>query len=164
MQGRSRKPMTSGVGVAYAVKGCNECTNPTKYSIGFWDGENGTHGQLFECKNLDCELKQNRLKATDYSEENKRKVKEINESNGIFVELIKSRRKSLGIIIRKVADGLGVSCSDYSNYEMCREALPTEMVGRIEEVFDKHMNSNSDQSIIWKVRVRNEATTWTKDK
>jgi len=135
MEGRSCGPMTSGVEVAHNLKGCNECNNPTKYILGLWDGENGTHGAIYECNNLNCELKQNRLKDTDYSEENKNRVTESNESKLIFVQLIKAKRKELAITIRKMSDRLGLSCSDYSNYEMCREALPVEMVDKINSIF-----------------------------
>jgi len=108
---------------------CQTCTNPTKYIFGLWDGKNGSHGAIFECNNLDCELKQNRLKASDDSEENKRTVTIINESNNVFMQKIKAKRKELQIAIRAMADGLGVSPSNYSNYEQGRVVVPVEMAG-----------------------------------
>lgn len=136
MEGRSRKPMTSGVEIAHKLKGCNECNNPTKYVFGLWDGENGTHGAIYECNNLDCELKQNRLKAIDYSDENKKKVIAENESNMIFVDSIKEKRKELEITIRKMAMNINISCSEYSNYEQCREPFPIGMACRINTLFE----------------------------
>jgi len=109
---------------------CQTCTNPTKHPIGFWDGEN-SHGQIFDCHNLECELKQNRIKKDDLSEENKKKVIAENEANGIEMDVIKATRKELRITIYEMAKALGVSCSDYSNYEQCREVLPEDAANRI---------------------------------
>lgn len=171
MEGRNRIPMTSGVGVTYhncnpelsehwahtrfeELKNCQTCTNPTKYIFGLWDGKNGTHGQIFECRNYNCESKQNRLRDAVITEEEKKLVVATNEGNGIFVNLIKERRKELGITIMKMSQGLGISPSVYSNYEMCRVAVPLEIKDRIEaalsagnymnEILTKYGRNNHD--------------------
>jgi len=122
---------------------CQTCTDPTKHPIGFWDGEN-THGQLFDCHNHDCEAKQSKQKLTELLEEERVKVVEENSRNNIQMLLIKMKRKELQITISMMAKSLGISPSDYSNYEMCRVALPVEMVGRIEGVFRER-----EKLIIW---------------
>lgn len=114
---------------------CNTCNDPTKYSLGLWDGENGTHGQIFECHNLKCELKQSKVRDAEYLEGKKRLVVEENEKNMIFMELIKTKRIESGITNMKMSDRLGISPSVYCNYEQYREALPVEMVDKINAIF-----------------------------
>jgi len=114
---------------------CQTCTTPTKYIFALWDGPNGTHGAIFDCYNLECEIKRSRKAMDEYREEVKKDVVKVNESNNIFVDSIKLKRKELQITISKMAKSLGVSPSDYSDYETCRIALSVEMVGRINEVF-----------------------------
>ena len=116
---------------------CQTCNDPTKYIFALWDGPNGTHGKAFECHNLNCELKQSRLRGIVIAKEEQASVVEANEINMIFMEYIKQKRKELQITISKMAKSLGISPSDYSNYEMCRVALPVEMSERINEVFKR---------------------------
>ena len=33
---------------------CNDCEEPTKYVVGFFDGKNGIHGCLYDCHNEEC--------------------------------------------------------------------------------------------------------------
>ena len=137
MEGRSRKPMTSGVGITYVGENCQTCNDSTKYIFAHWDGENGTHGNVFECNNLDCELKQNRLWAAEREEEQRLTVIIANAKNGISMERVRMTRKELGITLVKMARGLGVSPSTYSCYETCREVLPVEMIKGIERLIRK---------------------------
>lgn len=122
---------------------CQTCTTPTKYILGLWDGENGTHGAMFDCHNLECEVKKNSLNVAKILKEENATVKWINHSNNIFMELIKVKRKKLLITISKMAKELGISPSTYSNYEQYREALPVEMNDRINEVFRDKMFSQA---------------------
>jgi len=115
---------------------CQTCNDPTKYIIGLWDGANGTHGAIYDCHNLNCEINKNRLKEVDRSEENRRAVVKANSRNEVQMISIRAKRKELQITISKMARELGISPSDYSNYETCRVALPVEMVERIEDVFE----------------------------
>jgi len=120
---------------------CQTCTNPTRYPIGFWDGEN-SHGQIFDCRNSDCEVKRNRIRADKITEDKRIAIVEENSRNNIQMLLIKMKRKELGITIAKMAKELGVSPVDYSNYEQCRAALPVEMVDRIDEIFQDCINKH----------------------
>lgn len=125
---------------------CQTCTNPTKHAIGFWDGEN-SHGQIFECRNLDCELKLARDKGIVIANEEKDRVILSNALNGIFMEDIKQKRKGLQVTIMKMSKELGISPSDYSNYEMCRVALPVDMVDKINEVFKEQHRNRMEERI-----------------
>lgn len=113
---------------------CQTCTNPTKYVIGFWDGKD-SHGQIFNCHNLDCELKLNMLRGAVITEQEKVLVKEANEKHGVFMDLIKLKRKELGVTLMKMSKGLGISPSTYSDYEQYRHVVPLEIGDRIEGVF-----------------------------
>lgn len=116
---------------------CQTCTDPTKYVVGFWDGGNGEHGQFFDCDNAACEVKQEMIEKALLIREKTDEVDRINLSNGISMNEIKAKRKELGITINKMALKLRILCSTYSNYEQCREALPIELKGKIEEVFNQ---------------------------
>ena len=115
---------------------CQTCTNPTKHPIGFWDGEK-SHGQIFNCDNQACIIKQENIEKALAIEEEKRKNSIENTRNKVFMELVKSRRLSLGITIAKMARELSITPSAYSNYETCREPLPVELRDRVEGVFEE---------------------------
>jgi len=114
---------------------CQTCATPTKYTTGFWDGECGTFGQLFDCQNLNCKTKQDKIKDAESEEEKRQAVVKANARNEVQMISIRSKRKELQITISKMAKSLGISPSDYSNYEQCRVALPVEMAERIEGMF-----------------------------
>jgi len=134
---------------------CQTCTNPTKYPIGFWDGEN-SHGGIFDCHNSDCEVKQAKLKLDELIKNEKEEVDGINSANGISIEIIKDRRRELGITIAKIAKSLGISPSEYSCYEQCREPLPVEMIDKIDGVFSKAVGETYTASRSWTIRFRNK--------
>lgn len=137
---------------------CNACNDSTKYVFALWDGPNGTHGKIFECRNLNCEVKQARINLDEYIEKEKELVIGENESNGISMEQIKAKRRELQITISKISKALGISPSTYSCYETYREALPVEMVDRIKGVFGEVMTKNSDTWLL--MDKDNEGLTW----
>ncbi|SPF51224.1 hypothetical protein SBF1_50108 [Candidatus Desulfosporosinus infrequens] len=118
---------------------CQTCNDPTKYVFALWDGPNGTHGGTYDCRNLSCLTKQTKESIREYREEEIREVVKANSRNEVQMISIRAKRKELQITISKMAKSLGISPSDYSNYEMCRVALPVEMVGRINEIFRREM-------------------------
>ena len=36
---------------------CNDCKEKTKHVVDFWDGENDSHGCLYDCNNKSCDIK-----------------------------------------------------------------------------------------------------------
>jgi len=145
--------MTSGIGIT--MLSCQTCTEPTKYPIGFWDSKD-SHGQIFDCQNLDCEIKKERVKAAKFFEEEKRETEQVNLANGVSIEEIKAKRKELGIPIQRMAKELGIFPSEYSCYEQCREPLPMEMVDKIDSVFSKSVGDTYTASRSWTIRFRNK--------
>ena len=123
---------------------CQTCTNPTKYPIGFWDGEK-SHGKIFNCHNYACIIKQENIEKALAIKEDMDKIDRINLSNEISMKLIKDKRKELLITIMKMSRLLGVSPSTYSNYEQCREPLPIELMERIEDVFKDEYRSRMEE-------------------
>jgi DNA-binding transcriptional regulator YiaG len=116
---------------------CDECNDTTRYVTGLWDGPNGTHGKLFDCRNLNCETKIDKEKVYTYLAEERKGVIKINDGNSIFMDLVKQKRKQLEITIIKMARSLGISPSMYCNYEQCREPLPIETLDKINSIFIK---------------------------
>ena len=134
---------------------CQTCNDLTKYPIGFWDGEK-SHGRIYNCNNLSCEVKQANIeKALAISEEKQTNIIE-NAKRGISMERVKMQRRELLITTFKMAKSLAISPSDYSNYETCRVALPVEMIERINEIFWQHVQddefTDEEVSIIRKGR------------
>ena len=117
---------------------CETCTTPTKYDSQLWNMATGENVKMFDCRNLECELKMNRIMAAEVGRI-KSRIHRINMDNKINIEIIKVKRIRKGITLRTMADKLGISPSQYSNYEQYREALPVEMVDRINEVFRGEM-------------------------
>jgi len=122
---------------------CQACNDPTKYIMGLWDGVNGTHGAIYNCDNVSCEVKQENIEKAMAIKENRIAVVEENSRNNIQMLLIRMKRKELLITIMKMSRLLGISPAMYSNYEMCRVALPVDMsesINRIfQDVIDKHL-------------------------
>lgn len=114
---------------------CQTCTEPTKHAIGFWDGANGSGGYIYDCDNINCLAKQESIERAMVIKSEMDKIDRINFLKGISMSMIKSKRKELRITIHKMADWLGISCSEYSDYEMCRKPLPLELHDRIDEIF-----------------------------
>jgi len=114
---------------------CQTCSDPTKYIFALWDGPNGTHGRAYDCHNISCLVKRNRDIQLNALEERRAAVEEENSKNNIDMLLIKAKRRELQINIVKMSRALGISPSDYSNYEMCRVALPVEVFDNINEIF-----------------------------
>lgn len=56
---------------------CNNCNEPTKFVTGFWDGKDGAHGCLYDCKNIQCEAKQLIDNSKQEAIQNKVRVRQI---------------------------------------------------------------------------------------
>lgn len=114
---------------------CQTCNEPTKHAIGFWDGANGSGGYICDCDNINCLKKQENIEKAMAIKAEMDKIDRINLANEIYMTTIKAKRKKLKITIHKMADWLKITCSEYSDYEMCRKPLPLELHDRINEVF-----------------------------
>ena len=111
---------------------CEGCTEPTRYPVGFWDGEKAS-GFLYECKNENCNVYQ--LKRISESEEiqNRIRIQEINAKNKVFAGYIAALRKSARISMMKMSQIAGCSPAEYSAYEHERKIFDIEAYRRCEE-------------------------------
>jgi len=125
---------------------CPTCNEPTRYVIGFFDGLK-LNGRIYDCNNLSCHIKRENIeKALAIEEERQTNIIE-NAKSGISMERVKMQRRELLITTFGMAKRLGISPSDYSNYEQYREAVPVEMVERIFEVFREHDEEFTQEEI-----------------
>lgn len=116
-------------------KKCGDCQEPTKHSVGFWDGADNhggmTGGLLFDCNNTACAIK----KAAIASEEEKRRQQAVardeNEKNGISAEYFIQLRRKVKLTLRACADFLGIGPVEMSGYEREQTPFPTEYWNRI---------------------------------
>ena len=106
---------------------CDTCTEITKHVVGFRDGENGTHGCIYDCKNQLCEVKimVDATKSKDIQD--RIQVQQTNGKNAVFMGVLRHKRNDRGILVFDVANHLGISNSLYSRYENEKEAMPKEL-------------------------------------
>ncbi len=137
-------------------KNCPNCNEPTRYVMGFWDGEK-SHGQIYNCDNLSCLVKQENIERALAIEETKQTNIIENAKNGISMERVKMQRKELLITTFGMAKLLSIFPSTYSNYEQCREPLPVELVDRIiNEVFRQNQDEEFTEEEIAIIRKARE--------
>lgn len=65
---------------------CNTCSEPTKYVTGFWDGENGEHGCLHDCKNTECLVNQLHKISESQAMKDRMHIQELNGAKGMYAE------------------------------------------------------------------------------
>lgn len=113
---------------------CNNCTEPTKYVSGFWDGEKKS-GFLFACHNIECDIFQ-LMKANESAEiQNRIKIQEANGKNNMYAGYIALLRKANKISMREMSQIAGCSPAEYSSYEHER----TEFDKKIYEKCEKYL-------------------------
>lgn len=106
---------------------CNDCKEPTKYVVGFWDGENDSHGCIYDCNNKSCSVKIIMDSSKDEDIKNRIHVQEINGENGVFIGSLKTARVGAGILAFDVANYLNISSVDYNKYENEKIIMPKEL-------------------------------------
>ena len=121
---------------------CNDCKEPSKFPVGFWDGKNDRHGCLYDCKNTDCEIKI-MLDALAKQRENECSVVvKVNFENTIVAKNITIARRLKHITIHELSVMTGISCADLSAYENERKAIP---VTHYENIMESISKSKVDQ-------------------
>jgi len=117
---------------------CSDCQEPTKIPVGFWDGINkdggSTGGLIYDCSNVDCSIKQEKMKAELQAQQRELKTQKENRQNGIDIQEMVLARKQAELTIRDCAQALGVSLPKYSDYEHERTPMPPEEWGQIMEI------------------------------
>lgn len=105
---------------------CTNCKEKTKHIAGFWDGKDGTHGCIYDCRNFACEEKIRKMEAGKKLEERQKDVQRVNRENGVDVPKLIAWRRENKISMRKMADLVGIGAAEYSSYEHEREPFPKD--------------------------------------
>lgn len=106
---------------------CEKCNDSTKRPIGFWDGANGKHGYIYECKNRNCETKQLKELTERVAKENKERVQEENGRKGMYAGYIAAKRRDARVSKCTLAKITGCTPGEYSAYENEQRAFPDKI-------------------------------------
>lgn len=123
---------------------CNDCKEPTKYVVGFWDGENDSHGCLYDCKNIDCETKKLLDVLAEQRENERSDVANENWKNSIVAKNITVARNLKSISIYELSTMTGISSADISAYENEKKAVPVTHYINIMESISKYDMQNGE--------------------
>ena len=72
---------------------CNDCEEPTKYVVGFFDGKNGIHGCLYDCHNEECPIKQIMEVSASKDLQERAKIQIANGNKGMYAGYIAALRR-----------------------------------------------------------------------
>lgn len=96
---------------------CNDCEEPTKYVVGFFDGKNGIHGCLYDCHNEECTIKQIMEMSASKDIQERAKIQLANDDKDMYAGYIAALRRDAKVSMFKMAQIAGCSSADYSAYE-----------------------------------------------
>lgn len=108
-------------------KRCEKCNEPTKFICALACGVQSQ--EHYDCQNLNCDIKQKAVKSAIQSEENEKRNKETNKSNGIDIETFDELRRAGGLTLMRLSKSLSISLPELCDYLYLRKAVPKEKVG-----------------------------------
>lgn len=117
---------------------CNNCKEPTKYVVGFFDGKNDSHGFLYDCKNMNCDTKKLLDTLAKQREKEQSNIAEENWKNSIVAKNMTVARISKGMTIYELSEKTGLSSADISAYEHERKAIPVAHYEKIMDSISKY--------------------------
>ena len=120
-------------------KRCRECTEPTKYISGFWDGSdlNGddTSGCFYDCNNAGCAIKQERAIRAAAAEEERQRIRVETADNETDASTLVDMRKAAQCTLQTAADIAGISAAEYSAMEQERKVIPSQLYNSLGYIF-----------------------------
>lgn len=119
---------------------CNDCKEPTKYVVGFFDGKNGIHGCLYDCHNEECTIKQIKEASASKDIQERAKIQLANGDKDMYAGYIAALRRDAKVSMFKMAQIAGCSSADYSAYEHERKEFDPEVYRKCKEYLDKVRN------------------------
>ena len=119
---------------------CNDCEEPTKYAVGFFDGKNGIHGCLYDCHNEECTIKKIKEVSASKDIQEMARIQLANGDKGMYAGYIAALRKDAKVSMFKMAQIAGCSSADYSAYEHERKEFDPEAYWKCKEYLDKVRN------------------------
>ena len=119
---------------------CNDCKEPTKYVVGFFDGRNGTHGCLYDCRNEECEIKQMMEVSASKDIQERVKIQIANGNKGMYAGYIAALRRDAKVSMFKMAQIADCDPAEYSAYEHERKEFDSEVYRKCKEYLTKVRN------------------------
>jgi len=112
---------------------CNDCKEPTKYVVGFFDGKNGIHGCLYDCHNEECAIKQIMEVSASKDIQERAKIQIANGNNGMYAGYIAALRRDAKVPMFKMAQIADCDPAEYSAYEHERKEFDPEVYRKCKE-------------------------------
>lgn len=119
---------------------CNDCKEPTKYVVGFFDGKNGIHGCLYDCHNEECPIKQIMEVSASKDIQERAKIQIVNGNNGMYAGYIAALRRYAKVPMFKMAQIAGCDPAEYSAYEQERKEFDPEVYRKCKEYLNAVRN------------------------
>lgn len=119
---------------------CKRCKEPTRYPIGFWDSysrlfNRPKHGFFYECSNLKCPKKIERMMSIAQGNAKKEAAIKKNISHGIDFSRVEAYRRKSGLLIMEMCRLLEIrSAALYCSYRNYQEAVPMDIWEKCLEV------------------------------
>lgn len=82
---------------------CNDCKEPTKYVVGFFDGRNDIHGCLYGCNNEECTIKQIKELSASKEIQQREKIQFANGDKDMYAGYIAALRRDAKVSMFKMA-------------------------------------------------------------
>lgn len=112
---------------------CNDCKEPTKYVVGFFNGKNGIHGCLYDCHNEECAIKQIMEVSASKDIQERAKIQIANGNNGMYAGYIAALRRDAKVSMFKMAQIADCDSAEYSAYEHERKEFDPEVYRKCKE-------------------------------
>lgn len=105
-----------------AKKDCAFCEEPSKFVIGYYDGENGS-GKVYACKKTECTSNKNVLQT------GKKKLSDE-------IKTLVRQRIRAGLTMYDAATFVGVNSAEYSAWEHEKKPIPKEIYDKLIHYFE----------------------------
>lgn len=105
-----------------AKKDCAFCKEPSKFAIGYYDGENGS-GKVYACKKTECTSNKNVLQT------GKKKLSDE-------IKTLVRQRIRAGLTMYDAATFVGVNSAEYSAWEHEKKPIPKEIYDKLIHYFE----------------------------
>lgn len=119
---------------------CNDCEEPTKYVVGFFDGKNGIHCCLYDCHNEECTIKQIKEVSASKDIQERAKIQIANGNKGMYAGYIAALRRDAKVSMFKMTQIAGCDPAEYSAYEHERKEFDPEAYRKCKEYLDNVRN------------------------
>lgn len=116
---------------------CNDCKEPTKYVVGFFDGKNGIRGCFYDCHNEECPIKQIMEVSASKDLQERAKIQIANGNKGMYAGYIAALRRDAKVSMFKMAQIADCDPAEYSAYENERKEFDPEVYRKCVEYLKK---------------------------